>query len=564
MKLFLTIVLLCLASLRLTAQAEAPIAERPDHAQQWGIAEFAFHASAEGDDPFGPSPLTAIFTQGEQRLDINGFYDGDQVFKVRFMPPTEGQWQWSVSSDRPGIGNESGTLTVTAPADHVHGPVRVHDQFHFAYADGTPFAVYGTTVYGLGFQPDELDDQTIASLEGKPFTKLRMLVLPPYDSQTNNAPPVAFPFEGTGKHDWNFDRLNPEYFRRIEHRVAQLGALGIEADLIVFNPYDRDQWGFDRMPDEADDRFASYLATRLSAFHNVWWCMANEFDYMEHKTMDDWDRLFQIVDAADPYNHLRSIHNAAVIYDHKKPWVTHLALQYYNATRFQRASTIFRDIFGKPVVNDEINYEGNHSRRWGRLSGEEMTRRFWNATIDGAYATHGEIIHENSADEEDVVWISRGGTLKGESWKRIAFLKEVVNEIGPAPLEPLDQYYTANCAGRDGITYLYYFGEEAPDEWTFVLPRGKAGVGAKFQVEIIDTWNMTRDKVDGLFETVKPDIYEYYDKDGRTIDLPGRPYLALLIRRTDDEGKLTDTIEERPARPTPPKPKTTVQDQDEL
>ena len=45
------------------------------------------------------------------------------------------------------------------------------------------------------------------------------------------------------------------------------------------------------------------------------------------------NRLFQIVDIKDPYQHMLSIHNADVLYDYTKPWVTHVSFQYYNAVR---------------------------------------------------------------------------------------------------------------------------------------------------------------------------------------------------------------------------------------
>jgi hypothetical protein len=43
---------------------------------------------------------------------------------------------------------------------------------------------------------------------------------------------------------WKFDfsRFEPDFFRHFEQRVAQLHDMGIEADLILFHPYDR--WGF--------------------------------------------------------------------------------------------------------------------------------------------------------------------------------------------------------------------------------------------------------------------------------------------------------------------------------
>jgi hypothetical protein len=43
------------------------------------------------------------------------------------------------------------------------------------------------------------------------------------------------------------------FFSHLEHRIADLRALGIEADLILFHPYDR--WGYATMPAEADDRY---------------------------------------------------------------------------------------------------------------------------------------------------------------------------------------------------------------------------------------------------------------------------------------------------------------------
>ena len=39
----------------------------------------------------------------------------------------------------PSSTGSSGTFSVTAARDGVHGPVRVRNQFHFAYADGTPY-----------------------------------------------------------------------------------------------------------------------------------------------------------------------------------------------------------------------------------------------------------------------------------------------------------------------------------------------------------------------------------------------------------------------------------------
>src|SRR5581483_7230286 len=166
-------------------------------------------------------------------------------------------------------------------------------------------------------------------------------------------------------------------FQHFEQRLAQLRDLGIEADLILFHPYDRGRWGFDRMPAASDDRYLRYVVARFAAFRNVWWSLANEFDFMREKQPPDWDRFFQIVQASDPYAHLRSIHNGSVLYNHTLPWVTHASIQNGAAVEEPGRAELYRDVYRKPIVYDEVKYEGNIPKRWGNLSAEELVFRFW-------------------------------------------------------------------------------------------------------------------------------------------------------------------------------------------
>ena len=109
------------------------------------------------------------------------------------------------------------------------------DACHFAYQDGTPYHPVGTTCYVWNHQGDALEEQTLATLKSAPFNKMRMCVFPKHYAFNNNEPP-CYPFESEGKGSWDFDRFNPEYFRRLEKRIRDLQALGIEADLIIFHP----------------------------------------------------------------------------------------------------------------------------------------------------------------------------------------------------------------------------------------------------------------------------------------------------------------------------------------
>lgn len=149
------------------------------------------------------------------------------------------------------------------------------------------------------------------------------------------------------------------------------------------------------MSDEQDDRYLRYAIARLAAFRNVWWSLANEYHLMApgamkghrgNKTIEDWDRFFQILQLEGPYGRVRGIHNCREFYDHTQPWETHASLQ---SSELQRGLE-FRKRFRKPVLYDECRYEGNVPQGWGRLSGREMARRFWMGTMHGCYVGHGE------------------------------------------------------------------------------------------------------------------------------------------------------------------------------
>jgi len=57
---------------------------------------------------------------------------------------------------------------------------------------------------------------------------------------------------------------------------SKLRDLGIQADLILFHPYDH--WGYALMGAEADERYLRYTVARLAAYRNVWWSVANAWD----------------------------------------------------------------------------------------------------------------------------------------------------------------------------------------------------------------------------------------------------------------------------------------------
>jgi hypothetical protein len=447
------------------------------------------------------------------------------------MPGRQGAWKYETVSSAPGLHGKTGEFMVTSPAAGNHGPVQVANTFHFAYADGTPYKQVGTTCYVWNLQGDRLEEQTLKTLAASPFNKLRFCVFPKRYNWNTNEPP-SYPFVGQPR---NFDttRFNPAYFQHLEKRVLELQKLGIEADIILLHPYDDGAWGFDRMTPLEDDRYLKYVVARLAAFRNVWWSLANEYDFMEHKTEEDWERIGQLVARTDPFRHLLSIHNGKRIFNQNRPWITHASIQNGAAVESPVSAEQYRDAYRKPIMYDEVKYEGDIPKRWGNISAEEMVFRFWNGTVAGTYVGHGETY----LSPDDVLWWSKGGVLKGQSPARLAFLRKVLSDSPAEGIEPIDKWQNPEYGGRAPDYYLVYLGKQTPASWEFKLPKPPQGKGQppaegmKFTAEVLDTWNMTVTPITDTFTLVKKTDYFHADRDGRSIPLPGKPYMAIRIKR---------------------------------
>ncbi len=121
-----------------------------------------------------------------------------------------------------------------------------------AYADGRPYYSFGTTCYAWVHQGDELEEQTLRTLADKPFNKIRMCVFPKHYPFNRNEP-VYYPYERDGEGNNDLTRFDPAFFAHFEKRLTQLQELGIEADIIIWHPYDR--WGYAEMDEETDYRY---------------------------------------------------------------------------------------------------------------------------------------------------------------------------------------------------------------------------------------------------------------------------------------------------------------------
>lgn len=486
--------------------------------EQWGLQEISLQSNLAHANPFTDVDVRGRFSSGSRTVEVYGFYDGNHTWKVRFMPEQQGEWSYITLSNDAQLSGKSGRFLVGPPRGNNHGPVKVRNTYHFAYADGTPYFPLGTTLYNWLNRDRDLEGRTLNTLEKGPFNKVRFLVFPKWMA-FNHVEPPRFPYVKAADGRFDLDRFDAEFFAHYEARLKDLQALGIEADIILFHPYDK--WGFAEMDGRHDQRYLRYLVARFAAFRNVWWTLANEFDVF--RSQKNWKELGELLATVDPYGHLRGIHNCCLrFYDNSQAWIDHVILQDITAQRWPTTSGTVGQIeldarrIGKPIMVDEYGYEGNIAQPWGNLGPRESVEIHWKLTMAGAYGSHGETY----LNPGHLLWWSVGGDLIGEAPTRLAFLKKIMMEAPFAEMEPAPEVIkggddTVTALAKRGSYYLFHVAQkkQAP-EWNigffgpatpsnplpapplpndafkspspleFVLGEGI------FRVDMIDTWNM--------------------------------------------------------------------------
>jgi hypothetical protein len=503
----------------------------PKQTERWDVFEVSCPGFTD-KNPFTDYQIRGVFKSNSETITVDGFYDGNGRYTVRFMPSFAERYTFTISgsfSDK----TYTGDFSVLSAKKGNHGPVRVANTFHFAYEDGDPYYSIGTTCYVWELQSAELQKKTLETLSKSAFNKIRFCIFPKHYDY-NLGEPRSYPYEGkpmdssvltkenfqsyTGiapGNKWNFKRFNTEHFQHIDNCIKALRDLNIEADLIIMHPYDR--WGFSMMSAEEDDLYWNYCIARFSAFRNVWWSLANEYDLMPQKTLADWERYAALLCEKDPYKHLRSIHNCRPFYDYSRPWITHCSIQRQDLYKTAEFTTEWRERYRKPVVLDEIAYEGNIQHGWGNISGKELVRRFWETACRGGYAGHGEtFLHPNN-----LLWWSHGGELHGESPERFTFLLRILKETPGHGLKPIQLFWDAVTATTENNSgspdyYLIYYGFFRPSFREFYFNDIDY-----FEAEVIDTWEMT---------IVKAGVYQGKFK----VDLPGKEFMAIRIKKVQN------------------------------
>ena len=237
---------------------------------------------------------------------------------------------------------------------------------------------------------------------------------------------------------------------------------------------------------------------------------------------------------ACPFGFGLSNHHMLWPWNFSNPDTTHICLQVKNVDDSSRWISRYH----KPLMVDECRYEGNIDWEWGNISAFELVDRFWKVVCQGGYASHGETY----LDENDVLWWAKGGVLKGQSPRRIAFLKSVVESL-PGPLSSSDSDPTPEKLAQNPPDFLQKYPRElTPEQRLAVWMDGKR-YAAQFEEKAYlvyysrhtVAWGELRLPEDGIYRVERLDAWEMtrtvMDNAAHghiRVPMPGKEGMALL------------------------------------
>lgn len=287
-----------------------------ERVRTWMMTELRFESSTDYSSGGSENILLDVtFThpRSGETLVRPAFWDGGNVFLVRFAPTREGKWRWEAScpQDESLDGLKGRLACVKYDGDlavYKHGFVRVEPGMKYmTYADGTPFFYLGDTHWGM--YTEEFDDpgphagNTGAESHFKYIVDRRVKQgFTVYQSE-----PLGAPFklnDGTvDSEDIPGLRKADEYYKYI----AGKGLVHANGEFFFVSSMRRELWH----DDAALRNLSRYWVARFGAFP-VLWTLAQEMDNTFYGIFDaadnPWVKVAEYIHEYDAYSHPLSGH----------------------------------------------------------------------------------------------------------------------------------------------------------------------------------------------------------------------------------------------------------------
>jgi len=274
----------------------------------WEKHEIQLTSSKSYDNPiYQVMDFKATFTAPSGRKKtVNGFWDGDTAWKIRFLPDEVGKWTWETNcsdKENSGLHNKTGTFACvenTSEAKLCQNGAIHHEsgKYYLSYNDGTPFFWLACTAWnGALKSTDEEWEHYLSQRKANHYNTIQFVTTEWRGCDKN--PEGLTAIEGTG-----YIRINPEFFRRIDRKIDQINAKGLLASPVIlwalpFGEGRNLSPGYTLPLDEAV-LLAKYIVARYQGNHVIW-TLGGDGQYygdQELKWKEIGQRVFNEIDHA--------------------------------------------------------------------------------------------------------------------------------------------------------------------------------------------------------------------------------------------------------------------------
>lgn len=336
----------------------------------WMVLELAFESRREYANPLWDVDVNVIFTSPSGRKHaIDAFWDGGKIWRVRFSPDEVGEWKWHTEcSDREndGLHGKSGSFQcIPYKGDnplYLHGAIRLSpNRRFFVHADGTPFFWLADTAWNGVLKAKSNDwERYLQTRREQGFTVVQFV----------STHWRAFPQDEFGETAYTGTQriqINPEFFRRLDTKVAAINRHGLVAAPVIL-------WALRPpspaavLPEEDLIKLARYIVARWGAYQVIW-ILGGDGDYRGEKS-ERWKRIGRAV-FGDRHDRLVTMHPGGMhwVADEfrNEEWFDFIGYQSGHGDAFDNILWL---VLGppaqewlkeppRPIINLEPNYEAH-------------------------------------------------------------------------------------------------------------------------------------------------------------------------------------------------------------
>lgn len=287
--------------------------------EKYRAITLTFHASQTYQNPVRDCRLEAVFTHDHVSIKREAYWDGDNIYRIRFAPTEVGVWQYTLYSQDKILDEVVGEIQCEDYEGDLdiykHGFLKVSDDHHFiTYADGTPFFWLGDTHWEFAYR-EEFDHSSSTLFQSQFKDMVDIRKRQGFNVYQTNL--RSDKLMGGDCHYWDENDLPniPFYQQELDRRMAYLAdhgfvnALGLAWFMSIEDNVERYQ------------ELARYIIARYGAYPMVYTLAGEVGGYHKEKQqfyIDEWRKVMDVIIEYDGYHQLHTAH-----YTNERPFPTY-------------------------------------------------------------------------------------------------------------------------------------------------------------------------------------------------------------------------------------------------